>query len=775
MITFHKIYLSIILLFFSFSINANTPINKDRWLEIDLFWFNKNDMKSSADVFWSKIYPLFTDISGQKGVILNIGWIMDYVLEWNGSLDALIPLAKGMTLWEQFKDEGYILGNSEQRIEHWKNRFSNARKPEKVEYANWTYKDLKNFIIIFKQTAAKHGIRDIKVGSFVLGWQTIYGGNRSKFAIKHPDSYHSDKWFRPFNPTCILGNDKDRYGAYPNGIPNGLPITKFFGDQWGDLSKKIGLDAIVLRDAVVGQGIYSRSGPYVYKAPDDPAKLNKWSNAYADLVRYTKQANPKAMVIGYSCGAAAIGDWRVNCFDLESIANEGFLYAYIDQSWAGAWGEVAQRPYTFWNDQHMGWTFQLSFILIHGAILSKTPTKHYFLTETFDAWESWNIINGSRERLRWGIWAFSHAGIKTPNGLKFPDGSYISWANQVYRLLDDEQISFLTNESNNALRDLENIHNINGPTLVYSRSAIEWQNENKPAIWMKEWIDDQAASIMKFSAPILSAARIEDLGSVESDMFIVQTPVHLKPNEKEQLEKVISSGKSVMINGSPANGIDVDILRRVGLSTADESPEQERRDGTVNNINHPLATNSPHTFMLYQPYTNNVIDENIGSEVIYSVNNSPALVRKGNLTVWDAPELLLYTHTGGRRGYLSTDVLLGSVAPYALTARLVNDELSKAGKFSVYSPDMTLPVWCGSWTNKSGELTVLLADLEEGLEHTGKEQSFLEMKLPVLYEKNTLMYDKWRYNSFILPPGNMVRYSLKRGESHLLEFKKYNN
>jgi hypothetical protein len=319
---------------------------------------------------------------------------------------------------------------------------------------------------------------------------------------------------------------------------------------------------------------------------------------------------------------------------------------------------------------------------------------------------------------------------------------------------------------------LDNISDINGPTLVYSRSAMEWQNSNQPAVCIKEWIDDQAGSIMKFSAPIFSAARIEDLGRVESEMFIVQTPVHLKTNEKEQLEKLIASGKPVMLCGSPANGIDADFLRLVGLSTQDQYPKQDRSDGIINDFNRPLAANILHTFTLHHPYTQNTLDKRTGTEVIYSVCTSPALVRKDNLMIWDAPELVIYTSAGVQRHGIPTDVLLGSASPYALTARLVNEELSKADKFSAYSPDISLPICCGSWTSKSGELTVLLADLEEGLEHSGKEMSSIEMKLPALYSNHTLMNENRGSNTYIIPD-NKIRYSLKRGESRLLKFKKY--
>jgi hypothetical protein len=287
---------------------------------------------------------------------------------------------------------------------------------------------------------------------------------------------------------------------------------------------------------------------------------------------------------------------------------------------------------------------------------------------------------------------------------------------------------------------------------------------------MKEWIDDQAGSIMKFSAPILSAARIENLGRVDSDMFIVQTPVHLKPSEKAALQKLIASGKPVMLCGSPANGIDRDFLRLAGMSTPDKAPGLEKTMGIIASINHPLAENSPHAFALYQPHTNNILKKDAKAEVIYTVSNSPALIRKDNLSIWDAPELLLYTSERRPPSSFPTDVLLGSAVPYALAARLVNDDLAKAGRLSARSPDMLLPVWCGSWTNKSGEVTILLGDIEEGLEHAGKDQSSIEITLPPPYGKRSLMREKWAGNTYVLSD-NTIRYYLKRGESRLLEIK----
>ena len=91
---------------------------------------------------------------------------------------------------------------------------------------------------------------------------------------------------------------------------------------------------------------------------------------------------------------------------------------------------------SFWNAPTLGWTYQLAYMLTHAAILADTKVRHYPLVETFDAWEDWDIIHSAPDRLRWGIWAYSHAAVKTPSGLKMPVGSYISWANQGNDLLE---------------------------------------------------------------------------------------------------------------------------------------------------------------------------------------------------------------------------------------------------------------------------------------------------------------------------------------------------
>ena len=741
-------------------------------MEVDLFWFEHNNMKGSADKFWERMAPLFENLSGDKGLIINCGWLMDFVLEWNGELNSRIPLTKNMRIHFQFNDEGYFLGNTEQRYAQAKDRWEKQAKDEiVVNYEPWTYQDMKEFILILKKSAEKKGIKDLKVGTYVLGWKNIYAGNESSFFSRH-EQKPGTVMFSYFDATHVLSADNNKFGAYPNGIKAGLPITEFFGNQWGDLSKKVGFDALVLRDSSLGYSIYQRRGPNGLRLFEDVEEVKKWNKANADLVRLAKQANPKALIMGYSNSSTAVADSRVNAMDLEAIAKEGYLDVYIDQSWAGAWNEIAQRPGEIWNNSTTGWTYQLGYILLHGAILSETRTKHYFLTETFDAWESWNIINTARERLRWGIWAYSHAGVKTPSGYKFPDGSYISWANQAKNLLEEEQVEFLKKETNAAFRDLENIKEIHGPTLVYSRSAMEWQNENQPHVFMKEWIDEYAGSLMKWNVPIMTAARIENLDKIDSDLFIIQTPIHLKASELAMVNKLIDSGKPVMITGSPANGIDKSILDKVGFSGVliPERPLEYR--GTLSGVVNEITEGCPNTFLTYQFYSHNKLDPAFGAKGIYAVAGTPALVQKDNLIIWDAPEILLnISENIDAKRKRVMDEMLGSPVPYVLVSRLLSEELKKTGRFHARFSDIYSPVWNGAWSTKDGNMMILTAELEEGLDHTDKGYAAFEMTFPANYNGRCFVKDQWGISNYVTPD-NRMKYVLRKGESKLFKVRK---
>ncbi|MGV8090452.1 MAG: hypothetical protein AB2L24_01120 [Mangrovibacterium sp.] len=759
-----------LLLLFPFSLRVLSDnrqgIPVDRWFEIDLYWFEKNDINGSVSQFWDRFHPLFEGLEGEKGIILNIGWLMDYVFSWSGNLTDEIRFPKDMGKHPGFKDEGLLYGSTQTRRQQAIDRFAEAGDYVRQNYEKWTYEDLKKLVSGIKRTAQTKYKINVRVGSFILAWERIYGGQKSLFSSRHPGIYDQDIWFwGTLNVTARLEEDHTSYGAYPRGITKGTPVTEFFGKQWGHFSKTTGLDALVIRDSGMGPGIYKRTGPFGDHASSDPVKVAEWSKATADLVRYTKLANPNVFVMGYSNGCAAVGDWRVNCFDLEAIAKEGYLDAYIDQSWAGAWNELGQRPEQFWNRPQGGWTYQMAYILVHAAVLADTRCKHYILTETFDAWESWDILHTVPDRLKWGIWAYSHAAVKTLKGLKMPAGSYISWANQGKRLLTEDDVDFITKETNNAFRDAYQTKEVYGPTLVYCRSAMEWQNTNAPDRQIKEWIDEQAAALMTFSLPVMSSTRLEYLPEVTSDLFIFQTPVHLKAEEKNHLMTHLKGKPFSAVFGSPAGGIDPAIQKLIGIETRDTVPGPVNCMGSLKGRQDALTEGLPNTFLIFQPFTRNELTDK-KAEVFYYVDGSPALVGNKNLIFWDTAEI--YVNIGDRNNKL-LDEILGSVYPWALTSRVLNNALAESGKIHVESINPICPVFYGAWQTRDNQFKILTAQLEEGINHQRDKSVKATIRFPEGWKKNryVLVRHQWDNRKLVIT-GNELDVHLSPAEVKLL-------
>jgi len=713
--------------------SPSDPIHGDRWIEVDLYWFDRDKIADSAARFWDRFTPLFAGLDGWRGVILNIGWTSSYILDWRGDLDGRIPLPTGMKEQNWFRVNGMLKGTTEERREEWKARFRDPASHLKRDYQPWTYRDVKALAQALRDVAAARGLDGIRVGSFVLGNRVIYGGDDFPFSLRHPNIFLRGPLFGGgvLDPRSTLGEDRTAYGAYPAGVPKGLPFTKFFGNQWGDLSKATGLDALVLRDSMIGPVTYRRVGPYGTAASPDPKADAEWTASTADLVRFAKQANPRALVIGYSTGASAVGEWRVDCIDLESIAKEGFLDAWSDQTWAGAWNEVGVREGGFWNAPYLGWTYQLAYVLAHSAQLAGTKTRHYILTETFDAWESWDVIHTAPGRLRWGIWAYLHASVTTPHGLVMPQGSYISWANQGSRLLTPEDVDFLAKESNEAIIDARRTTEVFGPTLVYDRPALAWQQKNAPSVPMSEWIDEQAGGILKWGVPVLSITRIEYVPHVNSDMLIVQTPIHLDLQAKRAIEAWAAAGKPLAFFGSLSTGIDPELAALAGVSGGGIEPgAASRRTADLGADSKGLSAGIPRTFQLYQPALANTAAP--GTEIVYSVGGNPALTssdgRTARVVFWDPADLNYEAFPDWLDEPMAER--MGSVYPFVLAARTVSRALRGTGSPFIDDIDPATPATVLAWKTSDGAREILAADLEEGLSDAARTPYELKLELP---------------------------------------------
>ena len=722
---------------------SSPKVPGDRWMEIDLYWFDQKDVPGSVKCFWNRFAPLYKDVRGDRGLILNVGWTVGYIMEWSGNPEQRIPLPTGTGEQPWVKESAPLAGTTEQRRIAWKQRFVTPTIVARAGYGPWTYADLRRLTNTLRSEAAKRGITDFKVGSLAYAWNDAYG-EIAPWAKRHPEAFstwqftrdgqkHSGKFFDPAN---MLHRDTSELGGLQNGILEGMPVHQAFAAQWGSLSRSVGLDAIMLRDSFGMPVPYQRAGPDGLLEPS-PEAIRKRTESTSALIRETKTANPKAIVMMYSNAATAYGDWRCNGFDLERIAREGYLDVWVDQTWAGAWNEVGVRHNSFWNNPTLGWTYQLTYTLLHAAMLAGTHVKHYPLIETFDAWESWDVLHTVPERLRWGIWAYSHASVKTPGGIKVPGGSYISWANQGKRLLSSDDVAFLNTNISQAVIDAHNIRKVFGPTLVYSRTAAQWQADHAtPGQDAKEWLDQQIGSVIKWPVPVLSSTRIEWLPSIHSDAFLIGGISHITPQESSFIHTVAKRGTPIVLIGSPAGGFDSKLKDLIGLhSTQSEPAKLALLKGIASSLAASLVSGTPDQFPIRQALSANSAAP--GANAVYSVEGSPTLTvehnAKENIVTWDPPDFAVEWDTK------LLDIWGGSAAPYALSAGAINAILEGTSSPHASQIDLQQTMNFMAWQTMDSSIHLMFANLEEGLRDDADTTRRVNISLPTTWSQV-----KWR-------------------------------
>ncbi len=742
----------------------------DRWMEIDLYWFKQKDLKKSVREFWDRFQPLYAGVSGYRGVILNIGWTVGPVMEWSGKLDQRISLPTGSGQSRWVDQSTPLTGTTAERKQKSEARYAGSVVSTRRGYDPWTYGDVKQLIADLKREAARRGISGFKVGMLNYAWTDAYG-EEAAWVSRHPEAFTKPTPSLPldqeptryFDPAAPLHADPIPLGGLPEGIAEGMPVHRAYAAQWGSISRALSLDAIMLRDSFGMPVPYERGGPWGPVAPSAEI-VHQVTDAVATLVKETKLANPHALVMMYSNAASAVADWPSNGLDLEAIAKQGYLDIWVDQTWAGAWNEVGIRYKNFWNNPTLGWTYQLDYMLAHAAILADTKVRHYPLVETFDAWESWDVIHSAPQRLRWGIWAYSHAAVKTPNGLKLPVGSYISWANQGDRLLSEADVNFLASNINAAVADAHNTTAVFGPTLVYSRPAMQWQIDHaSPGQDANEWLDEQMGSLAKWPVPILSATRLEWLPRVQSDLFLIQTPSHLSASRLNTLARLIKSGQPVALIGNFTGSIDDSLLRLAGLresSTPVEKPIQLCKATTQAS---DLAKNIPPTFNTYcRPEIGTTV---AGATVIYTEEGSPALTLDatgGRLAAaWNAPDLRSLQEIPLSQIWGNTG------APYALATGTLNVMLRRNASLHASQIDLNQTMSIAAWRTRNGARHLLGGNLEEGLRDDADLLRHSTIVIPKSWHSENWK-DAWTGQKFSLDDDRLL-VDLPQASSVLLE------
>jgi hypothetical protein len=388
------------------------------------------------------------------------------------------------------------------------------------------------------------------------------------------------------------------------------------------------------------------------------------------------------------------------------------------------------REQTFWNAPILGWTYQLGYLLEHAAVLANTKVRHYPIIETFDAWESWDTIHTAPERLRWAIWAYSHAGVKTPTGLHLPAGAYVSWGNRGHDLLGADDVAFLAREMNAAARDAAQTMDIAGPTMVYSRAAMAGQLAHLAAGFdPRDRLDEQVGTIVKWPLPILSITRAEWLPLVKSDLFVFGATDGLPPDQVAAIRRMAEQGQAMSWFGSVASGTDPAFSRLLDVASAPHRPAvQDRMLRAVPGAAWPTGLIEPSQFTAPSPGTAVTAPD---ATIVYrfGVNAGQILdQREGrNLSLWDPVPLFDYWYRPLK------DLLNGDPTPFALTAATLNAQLAKAGALHAARVETAQSATIAAWTHRDGKIRILAGNLEEGLRDDADRSRQVTLVLPTTW------------------------------------------
>lgn len=556
----------------------------DRFVEIDLDWFVPGNPASVVE-FVGRTAPLWRGSRGERGVVLNPGFLVDVVTEFGGDVDQRLPLRS-------------------RRYDRWRER---------------SYRDLTALARSIRAEAGRLGLGDVRVGILVAGVGRVITGSdlydlASDWCDRHPELYPFDLSPLPgpdLDPRVPLLADDHPYAAFPHGIPGGLSFGDFLAAQWAAVAAACELDVIHLRDGFWGPMLYTRRGPYGVTAGPDPADNATWTTSIRDLFAAVKAATPEATVMAYTSGIGATAEWRSGCVDTEAVLAGGGVDVLIDQTWGGAWQD-------WWDDWWKGWTNQHTNLLSHAVAVRRSgrPVRHYKLIETWDGWEPFDTVHDVPEKLRWAMWAWSHAAVVTPDGLEVPDGTYVSWMNDRHRnLLDADAVAFVADELDRAELAASAMTAIGGPVLVFDHARVDALHSAAPVEHGGEHVEDAVALAMKWGLPVLGATSAE-----WSDVDLPHGAIC----------QLCGTGARPQLVIGRADAVDVDALDQAGARTSGERRGRGYRRECV------TAGSRRRGWVHLAGDTS--VDADRGT-VLVAADDWPTLVHRDDHAWWHPPEL----------------------------------------------------------------------------------------------------------------------------------------
>lgn len=633
----------------------------DRFVEIDLDWFEPGDRRC-VESFVERVAPLLSGDRDRRGVVLNTGFLVDVITEFTGRLDQHLPVR--------------------------------SRR-----YARWRehgYAGVRHLVRTLREVAVRDGLGDLSIGVLAAGvGRVVTAGDlydlASDWCDRHPELYPIDISPLPgpdLDARVPLAGDDHRYASRVSGIADGTPFADFLADQWAAVAAACELDLVHLRDGFWGPMLYTRRGPYGVRASSDPDDNETWTVATRDLFAAVKAARPDATVMAYTSGVGATGEWRNGCLDTAAVLAGGGVDILVDQTWGGAWQD-------WWDDWWKGWTYQHANLLSHAVAVRTTdrPVRHYKLIETWDGWEPFDTVHLVPEKLRWAMWAWSHAAVVTPDGLEVPDGTYVSWMNdRDRRLLDEAAVRFVAGHLDDAECSASRMTAVGGPLVAFDSAAIATQHRERPHESASEHVEDAAALLMKWGTPILGATAAEWLGDLDAaDGALLQLGCPTGP-PPPAVTPAMSVGRADLVAPdrlAAAGAAVAGALRPAGFHREAVADPRLPTGGWVH-----LAGDV-------------AVDVAADAEVLAEAGR-PTLVGRGDAAWWQPPELADPANPLLPRSQYGSVASAGAAARWWTSRRTAN-----VPRVTVTPPVHHLPVTV-QWWCRADEVWVLAGNLETG-------------------------------------------------------------
>lgn len=263
---------------------------------------------------------------------------------------------------------------------------------------------------------------------------------------------------------------------------------------------------------------------------------------------------------------------------------------------------------------------------------------------------------------------------------------------------------------------------------------------------------------------MLSATRLEWVPKVQSDLYVVQTPIHLSDEHMRNLQKLIQSGQPVALVGSFSDGIDKSLLRLAGVNgSAAVSGGQIRLCKSTNRAPKLVQNAQENCDTFCYPWNGSASSE---SKVVYSDDGSPALILNMNhgmrIAFWNPPDLR------SMEGVPLSQVWGNTGAPYALAAGVFNEMLQINSALHVSKIDLKQTMNIAAWRTQEGKLRILAGNLEEGLRDDADFTRSATLAIPESWQAGSEWKDAWTGRKFGTE-GGMLHIELPQAASVLLE------